>query len=231
MSVNCRVRITQMWTFVDLVFRNPCPSSELKLPNSHTLIEVCLPTSRPPDSESSITHTYQLKLNFQPHTIRRWRNHFSCGHLFRYNPHIPKTFVALSVKTRVYILDLEFQKLRPFIKVKFLTHIIRSRRWNSPTRVHWYNCWWNSPFSHKYITVKIDRGGGWFDPPGAVVDPLWKSAKMKLGVGLGQFELNNSLTHSNFRYFTFSGKISKYDSLEKFDPSWKKVQFLPWPIY
>ena len=68
--------------------------------------------------------------------------------------------------------------------------------------------------------VKIDEGLG-VRPPGAVVNPLWKSVKMGLGPGgsvLDNLQLNNSLTHSNSRYFTISGKNIKIR------PPWGSVE-------
>ena len=50
--------------------------------------------------------------------------------------------------------------------------------------------------------VKLTGVGG-FDPLGVVVNTLWKSAKMGLRSVLDNLQLNNSLTRSNFRYFTF----------------------------
>ena len=65
--------------------------------------------------------------------------------------------------------------------------------------------------------VKINRGLG-VQTPGVVIDPLWKSAEMGLeGSVLDNLQQNNSLTHTDFQYFTYLGKISKYDPLEKFD--------------
>ena len=46
--------------------------------------------------------------------------------------------------------------------------------------------------------VKIDGGLERFDPPGAVVDPPGKVPKWGWGSVLDNFQLNNSLTHSNF---------------------------------
>ena len=66
----------------------------------------------------------------------------------------------------------------------------------------------------------------WDRHPGAVVDHLWKNAKMGLGLSvLDNLLLNNSLpiTHRHFQYFTFPGEIiSKYDPLEQFDPPWNE---------
>ena len=78
--------------------------------------------------------------------------------------------------------------------------------------------------------VKIDGGLGgstpleqWSTLPGKVPKWGWGSV-------LDNFQLNNSLTHSNFRYFTFSGKNVKIR------PPWKnltlpgkKFNFYPGP--
>ena len=96
--------------------------------------------------------------------------------------------------------------------------------------------WWYSSEKRWYLGRGISRsplqgenwrGVGGFDPPGTVVDPLWKSAKMGARAGGSVFDnlqLNNSLTHSNFRYFTISGKnVELRPSLEKFGPSLEKM--------
>ena len=68
------------------------------------------------------------------------------------------------------------------------------------------------------IQGKNWRRVGVFDPLEQWLT-LWKSAKMLPGqYVLDNLQLNNCLTHSNFRYFTIPGKISKYNPLEKFDP-------------
>ena len=59
-------------------------------------------------------------------------------------------------------------------------------------------------------------GGGGSGRP-----PLEKYPKMELGSNSDNSQLNNSVTHSNFVSLHLSGKISKNDTLEKFDPPWK----------
>ena len=59
-----------------------------------------------------------------------------------------------------------------------------------------------------------------------MVDPLdLEKCQMGWGSGLDNVQLNNRLTHTYvlFDIFHFPGNISKYDSLDKFDPPWKKV--------
>ena len=73
------------------------------------------------------------------------------------------------------------------------------------------------------IRVKIDGELGGSTPLEQWSTPLEKCQNGAGGSVLGNFQLNNSLTHSNFRYFTFSGKNIKIrPPLEKFDPPWKK---------
>ena len=50
--------------------------------------------------------------------------------------------------------------------------------------------------------------------------PLEMRQNIGLGSVLDNLLLNNSLTHSNLRYFKFSGKISKYDPCH---PSWRNL--------
>ena len=81
--------------------------------------------------------------------------------------------------------------------------------------------------------MKIDGGSiGVVWTPVAVVEPLWKSARMGLESQFWTIQLNNSLANSAFRYFTFSGeniKIQPY--LEKCDSPWKSSFFtLPYGL-
>ena len=76
-----------------------------------------------------------------------------------------------------------------------------SRWWCKKIRLYHSSVAWSSlvtsatkdNLQDRHFDVRTSRvkivggGGGGFDPPGAVVDPLWKSAKMGLGVGFGQF--------------------------------------------
>ena len=65
--------------------------------------------------------------------------------------------------------------------------------------------------------VKIDGGLGVWPPWSSGRPPLEKCQNGAGGSVLGNFQLNNSLTHSNFRYFTFSGKNIKIR------PPWKNL--------
>ena len=49
-----------------------------------------------------------------------------------------------------------------------------------------------------------------------MVDPLWESAKMGLGSVLDNLQLNNSLTHSNFRL------ILRLTNTAAPNPRWKR---------
>ena len=66
-------------------------------------------------------------------------------------------------------------------------------------------------------------GVGGLTLPGAAVDPLEKCQNGAEGSVSDNLQLNNSLTHSNFRYFVFFEKNIKI--LEKLDPPWEKVYF------
>ena len=59
------------------------------------------------------------------------------------------------------------------------------------------------------IRVKIAGGFGGSTPLKQWSTPLEKCQNGAGGLVLGIFQLNNSFTHSNFRYFTFSGKNIK----------------------
>ena len=63
-------------------------------------------------------------------------------------------------------------------------------------------------------------GKGSTPPP--LVNPLWKSAKMRLGSVSDYLQLNNNSTHSYFRYLTFSGKNIKIRPPVKIWPSPQK---------
>ena len=74
----------------------------------------------------------------------------------------------------------------------------------------------NSSVYHWLLETRKINGG---------IDPLeqWSALSGQVPNGTrGDFEQFTAKLHSHFRYFTFSGKISKYDPLENTTP-WKNV--------
>ena len=86
-------------------------------------------------------------------------------------------------------------------------------------------CRWGKDMQRDYTKsqprVKTNGGLG-VRPIGAVVDSLWKRSKTGMGLILDNHQLNNSLAHSNFRYFTFSGRNIKTRPPGKVWPSLEK---------
>ena len=91
---------------------------------------------------------------------------------------------------------------------------------------------WRSACMASSIST-LNQGKNWrglwrVRPPWSSGQLLWKNVIMGLGSGLDNSQLNKSLTHSNFRYFTFfGGKYQNSTPLERFNPPWKKFNFYP----